>query len=266
MKFISEITMATTLLPAEAVPGRKRTSQQHISFDIRLTRVERKALDKLSKDFAESLVLIFTKSLRLYRATVDAADQGGSLVLIKNTTRSSNRPDSGTILTTSMLTNRPDIPVSANKIKSNQSSSDIFGLTGSQKAPMAAKYSKDHQGDSPVSTLAKPTAENIANLQTDSSLNDGAKIAARDQFAPYSITPILLNPEYFATPKGPKTERVTLRANQYFISQLDELENRTGSLKSIILRDSARLYDFVKRNFSKHDTIFYIGGRPIGMI
>lgn len=260
--------MGTTLLPSEVVANERRTGQQHISFDVRLTKAERKALDKLSKDFAESLVLIFTKSLRLYRATVDAADQGQSLVLIKNSVRDSNRANNTSVFRTSILSkgDKEDILIGSQNIRIEQGDQTASETARLLNTTTAATNFKDLEGDCCVSMVAEPKAKDIINTQANGMFQDVATIAARDQFAPYSITPISLNPEYITIPKGPKTERITLRANQSFIQQLDELESRTGSLKSIIIRDSARLYDFVKRNFSKPDITFHIGGRPIGMI
>lgn len=59
--------------------------------------------------------------------------------------------------------------------------------------------------------------------------------------------------------RGLKTERIAIRANPAFMEGLTDLENKTGLSKSSLLRDGMHLYNFVKREFEKLNTSFYIG-------
>lgn len=161
------------------------------SIALRLSNSDRKLLDRLSLDYAESLATIMSKSLRLYRGIVEAIEQGGSLLMIKNSSPSGRKPSMG--------------------------SSDSY--------------------------------ETI--------------IAVREQFADKGKTPIALNRAYISASKGLKTERLAIRVNPAIAEGLADLESKTGLSKSDVLRDGIQLYNFVKREFEKPDTSFYIGDVPI---
>jgi Ca2+-binding RTX toxin-like protein len=62
------------------------------SLVFRLNRADRHLIDGLSSDYAESIVTIVGKSLRLYRAIVEAVEQGGSLIMIRTPSLSGPRP------------------------------------------------------------------------------------------------------------------------------------------------------------------------------
>lgn len=50
---------------------------------LRFSQADRNLLDELVSDYGESIVSIIGKSIRLYRGIVDAAEQGGKLIMIK---------------------------------------------------------------------------------------------------------------------------------------------------------------------------------------
>lgn len=50
---------------------------------LRFNQADRRLLDKLVDDYSESIVTIIGKSIRLYRGIVDAAEQGGKLIMVK---------------------------------------------------------------------------------------------------------------------------------------------------------------------------------------
>jgi hypothetical protein len=62
------------------------------SLVFRLNKADRYLIDGLSSDYAESIVTIIGKSLRLYRAIVEAVEQGGSLIMIRTPSLSGPRP------------------------------------------------------------------------------------------------------------------------------------------------------------------------------
>lgn len=62
------------------------------SLVFRLNKADRYILDRLSSDYTESIVTILGKSLRLYRAIVEAVEQGGSLIMIRTTSSSGPKP------------------------------------------------------------------------------------------------------------------------------------------------------------------------------
>jgi hypothetical protein len=51
------------------------------SFVVRISKYERRIIDGLSSDYAESTVTVLAKSLRLYTAIVEASQNGGSLLM-----------------------------------------------------------------------------------------------------------------------------------------------------------------------------------------
>jgi hypothetical protein len=62
------------------------------SIVLRLTNAEKNLLNRLSDDYAESLVAIMGKSLRLYRGIVEAVEQGGSLIMVKHSSPAKRKP------------------------------------------------------------------------------------------------------------------------------------------------------------------------------
>jgi predicted transcriptional regulator len=68
---------------------------------------------------------------------------------------------------------------------------------------------------------------------------------------------------YITPAKGSKTEKITLKIDSSFAERLQALEQKTGLKKSVIVRDSVQLYDFIKRKFNDNNVSFFIGGTPI---
>lgn len=178
---------ARAVTTAKAEPANELRKKPLSSLVLRLNKADRNLLDKLSRDYAESIVTILGKSLRLYRAIVEAVEQGGSLIM----TRALSKTGSG----------------------SERDSNNVYETV----------------------------------------------IAVREQFADEGKTPIALNRVYINVSRGLKTERIAIRANPAFMEGLTDLENKTGLSKSSLLRDGMHLYNFVKREFEKLNTSFYIG-------
>jgi hypothetical protein len=294
-----ETIMGIAPLPSETALTPESESQEQTSFDVRLSKYERKVLDNLHKDFAESLVNIFTKSLRLYQATIDAADQGGNLVMVSTSAKGglpeplSNTCDTQAWAThigsknNSVLINSPATFTSPIHQRLDKSTSMYHSNNGQLlkiEHPSKTQTLQDVGTNNSfvnqsfvltTSTLLKPDGFTDAFQERtfipvnppDQSQNFAeALIAARDPFADYSTTPIIFNSKYIPVSKGAKVERVTLKADSTYMNRLRELEQRTGLKKSAIIRDSLQLYDFIKRNFNKNGITFYIGGRSIGVI
>jgi hypothetical protein len=244
------------LLPTQTTPPSKRTSRQEFSFVVRLSKIERSTIDNLSQDFGESLVTIFTKSIRLYRAIAEAADQGGSLIM--RTDKSSCSADVEDVSHQFASPSEQEIQ-KLNSRKSFVVSVPIGGL------PFG---NDDLDGPNPQTAL-----DFFPENQIDSNINkplfldiNEAIIAVRDQFADNNLTPISLNPRYIAAPKGWKTEKVTFRTDASFANRLKILETKTGLKKSVIVRNAVQLYDFVKRKFQNKNISLYIGNTPITAI
>lgn len=98
------------------------------SIVLRLTKSERNLLDSLSHDYAESLVTIISKSLRLYRGIVEAVEQGGSLLMIKTPSsaehRSSINPNDSyetVIAVREQFANKGETPIALNRAYINAS-------------------------------------------------------------------------------------------------------------------------------------------------
>ncbi|MFN9623493.1 MAG: hypothetical protein ACK587_11800 [Cyanobacteriota bacterium] len=193
----------SSVINPPSLPADNDTDVFAASFVVRISKSERRIIDELSSDYAESIVTVLSKSLRLYSAIVEASQNGGSLLMATVPKRS---------LTT----------VAFGRAVSYDGSTD----------PM-------------------PRDENEAI------------IAVRDQFADRGKTPIRINRIYISAPKGFKTERITIKADLVFMSNLSELEGKTGLNKSSIMRDGVQLYNYIKRESEKNDVTFYVGSMRI---
>lgn len=60
----------------------KATKPSSSALVLRLNKSDRSILDRLSRDYAESMVTVLGKSLRLYRAIVEAGEHGGKLIML----------------------------------------------------------------------------------------------------------------------------------------------------------------------------------------
>ena len=234
-----------TTFPAETAPSSRSASQQVFSFDVRMNKSEREVVNKLSRDFGESIVTIITKSLRVYRAISEAAGEGGSLVMLTK--------KSGISLGSTGIYYHSAVP--------NEQAIHEPGLI-SPKSP------------SPVTRIClaeRPSSGNDTLNDRKEIVNYGdhiseAIIAVRDQFADNGLIPIRLNAQYITPPKGSKNVKITIKVDTLFNERIHLLEQRTGLNKSVIVRDSIQLYDFIKRKFYSKDVSFFIGGTPITAI
>jgi hypothetical protein len=194
--------------------------QALFSIVARVAKDERKIVERLSSDYAETFVSVVSKSLHLYNAIVEAAKDGGKLVML----RRSNRP---------------------------------IDLCGSQDLITNRTLNHGHVF-SRYGMLNSST-----NLHPDVNANSveyhEAAIAVREQFAEHGKTPITLNRIYIDAPKGPKTERIAIKADSEFVNVLEDLERKTGSNRSVIIRHSLQLYNFVKRQHENTSAIFFLG-------
>ena len=242
-------TTAPTFAPKELfsaeTPLLLKESRQQFSFVVRMSKSERIVINKLSRDFGESLVTILTKSLRVYRAIAEAANQGGSLV---------------------MTANKGSAPFGGNEILSTPTE-QIVQL---RKPPSASAYLTNNSPPDidnytiPGNDTLNGRANTCLAVETINDHGiDEAIIAVRDQFADNDLTPISLNPLYITPAKGSKTEKITLKTDSSFAERLQALEQKTGLKKSVIVRDSIQLYDFIKRKFNDNNVSFFIGGTPI---
>lgn len=228
-------------MTASPITGRlsKTTEQTHnrnttpSSMVIRLTKSDKRVLDALSSDYAESIVTIFGKSLRLYRAIVEASEEGGSLIMLKKR----SLPNGRSILGRDSIITTPS----------------YNALT------CITPHNLDGTGKATAARATMTTANNDDYSEYLDDRDSEAAIAVRDQFAERGKTPISLNRAYISPPKGLKVERIAIRANPVFMDGLSDLAERTGLHKSAVLRDSMHLYNFVKRRFEKGDATFYIG-------
>ena len=232
-----------TPFPAETTLPLGSVSQQVFSFDVRMNKSEKEVVNKLSRDFGESIVTIITKSLRIYRAISEAAGEGGSLV---------------------MVTRKSGLSLGSNGIYHNSAVPDEQLIQEpyliSLKSPVTRMSIADRpsSGGTPLATTSSMAAQ-----ATTLSMAAEAIIAVRDQFADNGLIPIRLNAQYITPPKGPKNVKITIKVDTLFNERILLLEQRTGLSKSAIVRDSIQLYDFIKRKFYNKDTCFFIGGTPI---
>jgi|688.fasta_scaffold194873_3 hypothetical protein len=246
-------TTAPTLTPKELfsaeTPLLLKESRHQFSFVVRMSKSERVVINKLSRDFGESLVTILTKSLRVYRAIAEAANQGGSLVM---TATKGSSPFGGEashndiLLTPGEQVVQLRKPPGASAYLTNNSPPDIDNDTIPGNDTLNGR------------TTTCFAVETINNHDINEAI-----IAVRDQFADNDLTPISLNPLYITPAKGSKTEKITLKIDSSFAERLQALEQKTGLKKSVIVRDSVQLYDFIKRKFNDNNVSFFIGGTPI---
>lgn len=240
---------------AETLLSYRGTSQQEFSFVVRMSKSEREVINRISRDFNENLVTIFTKSLRIYRAIAEAADQGGSLVML--TDKSGISTEDTRNHNTHHLQDRAIYSYQATK-KINRK----ISLGASVSVVDPPFKSNDNNADDNV--LNEQEASNLRSINdnTNTGISE-AIIAVRDQFADNNLTPIRLNTQYITQPKGLKSEKITLKTDATFTERIQILERKTGLKKSVIVRDSIQLYDFIKRHFNKKNVIFFIGGTRI---
>jgi hypothetical protein len=251
--------------PDETPLPSKRVSQQQFSFVVRLSKSERATIDNLGRDFSESLVTIFTKSIRLYRAIAEATDQGGSLIMSTDKSGASlgaqgichGVSDPGDQLIQGR-SRRKFSNVSVSVVGPPSGNDTLDGLD------LSAQELANTINSMPHLTAEEQRLTNNRKLQFHD-INE-AIIAVRDQFADNCLAPISLNPLYISAPKGWKTEKITLKTDASFANRLSILEKKTGLKKSVIVRDAVQLYDFVKRKFQDTNISFYIGGIPIAVI
>ncbi len=239
------------------IPPHLKKREIQFSFVVRISQKERLLINKLSDDFGENIVTIFSKSLRLYRAIAEAADQGGSLVM---TTRKS-------AFTPARERDPHGLSILDEKAIQTQKQLKKPTDTGLDVLVSPADNSDNIAGDGRLALIAQAAASYAGD---ESALSSGgyfnvneAIIAVRDQFADNGLTPIRLNPLYIVAAKGLKSERISLNIDVSFADRLQSLEKKTGLTKSSIVRDSIRLYDFVKRNFQEPGAKFFIGEIPI---
>ena len=210
-----------------------------------MNKSEREVVNKLSRDFGESIVTIITKSLRVYRAISEAAGEGGSLVMLTK--------KSGISLGSTGIYYHSAVP--------NEQAIHEPGLI-SPKSPSPVTR---------ISLAERPSSGNDTLNDRKEIVNYGdhiseAIIAVRDQFADNGLIPIRLNAQYITPPKGSKNVKITIKVDKLFNERIHLLEQRTGLNKSVIVRDSIQLYDFIKRKFYSKDVSFFIGGTPITAI
>jgi hypothetical protein len=200
------------------------------SLVVRITKSDKCLLDNLMSDYSETMGNIFEKSLMLYRSIVEAGEQGGKFLMLTGHLRAGIRPDL--------------VDIKSKTSNHNRKYNDLYAY-------------KEHE---PVGTINRlGDSENTKDNNKFYNIDHETILAVRDQFAEKGITPISLNRIYIKAAKGLKSERIAIRASSAFIERLKDIEKRTGSNKSDLLRDSLHLYNFVKREFDKGDATFYIG-------
>jgi hypothetical protein len=235
----------------------KNKESKH-SFVVRISEKERLLINKLSNYSGETIVTIFTKSLRLYRAIAEAADEGGSLVMVTeengyflgregfNHSRLSSREMKVRTLDYSPKTTDKGLAVAIPPPgRDTPNGNDILN------------------GNDTFIGQVEPSPIGRKHSLSDKVEISEAIIAVRDQFANNNLTPITLNPLYITALKGSKSKKITLTADASFSERLQMLEKKTGLTKSLIVRNSVQLYDFVKRKFQEPGVKFFIGGKPI---
>jgi|688.fasta_scaffold244434_1 hypothetical protein len=207
-------------IKTETPPKSLAKPQVIFSIVARVTKRERMIAERLAKDYSETFVSIVSKSLHLYNAMVEAAKEGGKLVMLTKLPRPSNLCGSQYVV--------------GNGAHSYGSSISQFGASNSSDIP-----SLD---------------DDVASVEYNE-----AVIAVREQFAEHGKTPITLNRIYIDAPKGPKSERIAIKADLVFVNALEDLEQKTGLNRSSIIRHSLQLYDFVKRRHEDSSANFFIG-------
>jgi hypothetical protein len=241
-----------TPFPAETTLPLGSVSQQVFSFDVRMNKSEKEVVNKLSRDFGESIVTIITKSLRIYRAISEAAGEGGSLVMVTR--------KSGLSLGSNGIYHDSAVP-------DEQLIQEPYLISLKSPGTRMSAANRPSSGGTPLATTssmaAQATTLSMAAQATTPSMAAEAIIAVRDQFADNGLIPIRLNAQYITPPKGPKNVKITIKVDTLFNERILLLEQRTGLSKSAIVRDSIQLYDFIKRKFYNKDTSFFIGDTPI---
>jgi hypothetical protein len=74
-------------------------SSTRSSLVVRLTKDDKHILDNLMSDYSETMGNIFEKSIMLYRAIVEAGEQGGKLLMVKSDSRTETRTSGLTVNT-----------------------------------------------------------------------------------------------------------------------------------------------------------------------
>jgi hypothetical protein len=205
------------------------------SLVIRLTKSDRSMLNKLSNDYGQSMVTVLAKSLRLYRAIVEAGEQGGKLIMVNN--------QNITTLPVKRQQLLHQTSVSRVSLQANDYGDDSIPRVGQSVTSEGCKMAELQ--DQRVSA-------HVANAYE-------AALAVREPFAELGKSPITLNRIYIPASKGLKTERIAIRAESVFMDTIVDLEKRTGLTKSTFIRDSLHLYNFVKRESEKGLFRFYVG-------
>jgi hypothetical protein len=91
---------------------------------LRFNQADRQVLDKLASDYGESIVSIVGKSIRLYRGIVDAAEQGGKLIMIKSSSppkNNNNDPYETVIAVREQFADKDKTPIALNRAYINAS-------------------------------------------------------------------------------------------------------------------------------------------------
>jgi hypothetical protein len=216
------------------------------SLVVRITKSDRYLLDNLMDNYSETMGNIFEKSIMLYQSIVEAGEQGGKFL---------------------MLTSHSRVRSGPGRVANKQTNSRHTGLAGNDTLNGAAgQYDNPGEYYEQVKTINFPGS----NYRNTGGGGNGSHdvdheiiLAVRDQFAEEGKTPISLNRIYIKATKGLKSERVAIRASSAFIERLEDTEKRTGLSKSDLLRDGLHLYSFVKREFDKGGTAFYVGNMRV---
>jgi len=242
----------TPFLADTSLSSKNKESQ--CSFVVRISEKERLLINKLSNYSGEPIVTIITKSLRLYRAIAEAADEGGSLVMVTE--------ENGYSLGSEGVNHSR---LSSREMKVRTLDYSRKTTDGGLAVAIPPPGSNTLNGNDTLDGQVEPSLIRRKHSLSDKVGISEVIIAVRDQFADNNLTPIILNPLYIAALKGSKSEKITLKAKSdtSFSERLQILEKKTGLNKSLIVRNSVQLYDFVKRKFQEPGVKFFIGGKPI---
>jgi hypothetical protein len=202
------------------------------SLEVRITKADRSLLNNLMDDYSETMGSIFEKSIMLYQSIVEAGEQGGKFLMLASHSRVKSEPG---------------------RADNKQTNSRHTGQYDNTNEYYGQVRTIDLLSGSCLSNGGGDNGSHFVNVDHETIL------AVRNQFAEEGKTPISLNRIYIKATKGLKSERVAIRASSAFIERLEDTENRTGSSKSDLLRDSLHLYNFVKREFDKGGITFYVG-------
>jgi hypothetical protein len=221
---ITQKPAAKKALPIEnAMPG-----DMPSSIVIRLTKADRLLIESLSAYCGGSIVSVIGKSLNLYKAIVEASDNGGKLIMRKGALAN------GTLRCLEFDARTKRIEDGEPFLRDRNDNLTSMVSSGQLGASLDAFY------------------ETV--------------VAVRDPFSTQGKCPIVLNRAYISSAKGVKSERVTLRGSVEFMRGLASLENKTGLSKSVLIRDCLHLYDFVKREADKGAWSFSIGETILNVV